>query len=333
MPIHGVTDTHEPGRGLPRLAKLVKGAARSAEDLKRNKPGGDLSHFCAVWQDDYQHLAPAFDAMYGAEPRTISGLYLIANHPHVAMDAWFETWSQSGLKLRCDGHAVERWFDPSRGRLTSDNVPACGRETGACGCKPAGRIGFVLPAFTQQTGALGVFLLETHSLIDITKLNATLNDVFSLYGTITGIPFTLSRIEQDIPQPDIKNGRPTGKVMHVKKWMLRLTVDASYVKSLASGLIAPPTHDIEAGGRMTHALPEPTHSAHSDATAAWSADEAKAWAQAQISNGLTMKNIFDALGISRLGEWSGSTEQAQAQLIDWLDSEVAGEHDEVGEES
>lgn len=339
MPIKGMTTAHQPGAGLPRLGKLVKGAERTQEDLTKKRPGRDLQHFRIKFDPGYEHLAATWTQLYGDEPTIIPRAFLMSDAVDAAFQSWLEEWSASGLLRRCDGEQQVRWFNRDEGRTVSTPIPCANSSGQTCQCKQVGRLNFILPDLISATGAFGYITLETHSVIDIKRFFQTLKDVEALYGRTTGIPFVLVRLPEEIEQPkfDKATKKPTGERMRVTKYLIQLRLDETFVRqqmipALSSGVEAvalPARVDMSSGEIVSiPALP----SANEPRGPQWTEAQAKAWVN-RISTdySLSLKDILTALGVDRLGAWTGSDAEASLRVDAWMDEVLSGEQEFTGE--
>src|SRR5690606_3371148 len=120
MPIKSVVQQYTPGRGMVQIGKLFKGAARTAEDIEKKRPGRDLDRrfrveFGPAFQD--RAYREVFEQLYG-DGTVIDRALLLARSPDEALSHWFEEWGKSGLFHRCDGEQQAAWFDRSQGRVS-----------------------------------------------------------------------------------------------------------------------------------------------------------------------------------------------------------------------
>lgn len=322
MPIKGMTTTHQPGHGLPRLGVLHKGAARTQEDIDKKKPGRDLGDkFRIVFAPEYAFLAPAWAKLYGGELITeLRDARLIAGETDAAFTAWMEAWGASGLIHRCDGETQVAHFDPSIGRVSADPI-TCQSAQG-CGCKQVGRMEFFLPAFTLATGVLGKFTLATHAVTDIKAITAFLRDIEMIRGTLFGVPLIIGRREQEfaIPELDKATKKPNGKRITVKKWVVTVRPSEDFTREQIAGSLtaaAPPPMLVDrATGEVMHALPEPRTAA---AEPEWTEANAMAWsARMSKEYGINQKVILQALNVNRLGEWAHGFQAAEDRLDEYI---------------
>ncbi len=330
MPINGLTQHHTSGSGLARLGVLHKGAVRSDADKANNKPGKDLDYFRMQFAPEWQHLQPAWEALYGTQPKTITNAFLMTGNADAALDSWLEQWGASGLIHRCDGHTQRDWFNAEKGKVERNSSKPC--EQPSCQCKKIGRINLFLPEFVAQTGALGYVALHTHSVLDIKHLYSLLSDLENLYGTLIRVPFVVSRRPQSVEIPEVKQGKPTGKRMKIVKSLIHIQSDPTFTQqqiaprlmAVANALPAnvnPATGEVIA---VRPALPATTQSA------GWSRIEAIAWVDAVTKQypDLTNDNLKTMLGVRLFTEWQGTAEQATQAVNAWIEEAEAAAEEE-----
>jgi hypothetical protein len=229
MPIKGMTDneSRRPGASLKVIGRLYKGGERTEEDIARRRPGKDLNYFRVVFEPGYEDLQPIWEEMYGANPTAIDDVYLLAATVNDAFPTFMEEWSKTGLIRRCDRETQLKWFEPAVGYCVTTPRPCAAN----CGCKAVGRLKFLLPEFVIRAGAPGMFMLTTHSQYDITHVDALLYDIQVQRGSLTGVPFVLTRKPKDIPIPEVKGGQPTGNRIKITKSLLHLQVEPQFMKA------------------------------------------------------------------------------------------------------
>lgn len=174
---------------FPNLGKLRKGAKKPAAG---NAPGRDLSYF--RFDSDDADATQRFSAVYGNEPTQVN-IYL----PFETVDENFQTWqeeySAGGLRHRCDGETCVIWQKPD-GSYSQEPKPCPGN------CKAVGRLNVIIPELAR----LAYVTAETHSVHDILTLTDNLQAALALRGSLTGIPFVLSRRPKEISMAD-KDGK------------------------------------------------------------------------------------------------------------------------------
>lgn len=217
MPIVGLTkEEKQPGRGLPRIAKLYKGDEKSP-----NKPGVDLDYFRVEFEPEFQGLQQTFEDLYGTQPRQLSNVMLIAPGVNGAFPTWNEEWNATGLLNRCDGETRVAHFDTQAQSVCTTPTPC----TKQCRCKPSGTLKFMLSDFTEETGLLGVFSITTHSIYDIATIHNYLLEIARLRGKLTGVPFTFGRKRREV------TGKIKGERKRITKSLIYMHVAPEYVKS------------------------------------------------------------------------------------------------------
>lgn len=231
MPIIGMISTTENVfAGLPRIAKLRKGAPKEErtrkDGTKYEVVGRDLDHLRVAFDPEYDHLKATFKKLYGEKPTEFAA-FLNADTVHEAFDFWKEEWTATTMLRRCDGKHKHVWFDQDSKRYSSAKV-MCDVK---CGCKAVGRLNIILPAFTMETGVMGYFTVETHSEEDIRTLYARITSIWATFGRLRGIPLIFYRVPRKMSVPEIgADKQPTGKRMNKTMHMLDVRVDPEYAK-------------------------------------------------------------------------------------------------------
>lgn len=317
MPIRNVVERYNPGRGMEQIGRLYKGAARTDEDKGANRPGKDLDYFRVKFNDtrtDPAYLA-VFEQLYGVKAELLDDAYLIAPTPDSALDSWLEEWGSGGLYHRCDGVEQAAWFDRSRGKVIHDQPAPCARVNGgSCACKQIGRVNLFLPRYCYASGLFGYFTLMTHSIKDIVHINAVLNDVHNIRGSLVNVPFTVYREFETIEQPEIdkKTKQPTGNRIHIKKSLIRIRVQAGFVQDVAARFLSGGDAPAQLDAPALKALPAP-------AGDRWGKERALKWGRnIQRDTGLNDREILTALGVNTLGEWAGDEFSASARVNAWI---------------
>lgn len=192
---------------FPRIGKLRKGGEKPNE----RQPGKDLEYF--RFDSDDADALQRFESAYGKEPRQVN-VYL----PYESVEENFQTWQEAyvagGLKHRCDGETCVIWQKPD-GTYSQDPIPCPG------GCKEVGRLSVIIPELAR----LAYVTVETHSINDILQLTDNLQAALALRGSLTGIPFVLSRRPQEISAPG-----QNGKRQRYTKYMLFLEPHPDWVR-------------------------------------------------------------------------------------------------------
>lgn len=200
MPIRGLTTEQDESLAFVRYGKIRKGAPKGA-----NMPGRDLDHFRVTFEKGYAGIKPAFDAKFGAEPKSLP-VTLVGRTPGECFPTWLEAWNATSLIHRCDGERQEYGL-ADNGRYYRHLACAKGddAEDGdlssyACGCTRIGRLTVAIPWMWQEGGAdsPGVFILETHSIYDILHLHNRLSTMSRMYGNLLRVPALLERKPREI---------------------------------------------------------------------------------------------------------------------------------------
>lgn len=184
------------GAGLPRLAKVKKGAPKTESGF-----GADLDHFRIAFEAPYSQdpaNAEVWKQLYGEKPTVFNHVFLLGQTTDEVFSAWYENYGAGAvLKTRCDGETRVRTYNEQTARWTDTPSPCtCDPENRTC--KQVGRLNFIPYDFVRVTGHLGYITLETHSLYDIIALTNHVRDIFQLFGTVTGIPFVLGRADRQV---------------------------------------------------------------------------------------------------------------------------------------
>jgi len=235
MPIVGYTDAAATffGDGLPLIGKIRKG-----DEKPENKPGKDLDHFRVVFEAQFEHLMPEWERIYGPEPREFGMVYLFGDELDEVFSSWMEEWGASEtLYHRCDSqHQVKKWSAEARQYLTSRNGGMPCESNQGCQCKPVGRLDIVLRDFTEQTGVLGHFLVETHSMHDIIYIHGFLKHLKRTMKveSYRGLPFKFGRAPRVISVPKQKKVgnryELTGERMRKEMSLLYLLLEEQYMQ-------------------------------------------------------------------------------------------------------
>lgn len=193
---------------FPRIGKLRKGAKKPAAG---NAPGKDLSFF--RFDSDDADATQRFDSVYGNEPAQIN-IYLPFDTVDENFQTWQEEYSAGGLKHRCDGETCVIWQMPD-GSYSQEPKPCPGN------CKAVGRLNVIIPELAR----LAYVTAETHSVHDILTLTDNLQAALALRGSLTGIPFILSRRPKEISMAD-----KDGKRKRFTKYLLFLEPHPDWVR-------------------------------------------------------------------------------------------------------
>lgn len=231
--IHGLTYEVGSDGSLPRLGTLRKGSPKPNE----KQPGRDLGERLRfVGADD--DIQADWVAMFGGD--TIEEVDVIL--PYATVDecwqAWRESYTAGGLKVRCDGRQHVLWQRPD-GTYSTDPVPCPGAS---CDCKPVGRLEVIVPQFER----LGVITVTTTSLNDIRAIDGAIRSMavrFSARGGLAGIPMTLSRIMRKISTPG-----DGGKRKRVPCWLLHLEPTVEWIRHMYAIATRTPGGMLPGGG-------------------------------------------------------------------------------------
>lgn len=319
MPIKNLTDQNSRSldKGMPLLGRIYKGAARTDEDLKKNRPGKDLDHFRVEFEPQYEHLRSMFEMLYGTEPAQLPDAYLPGERTDDVLETWREEWAKGGLVHRCDGEEQSAWFDRSQGKVVYTPAP-CAQS---CQCRIEGRLMVMLKGLTKETGVIGKFMLKTHSIHDVLTLTNVLSAHEKMYGSLRGVRFVAGRVDKAISIPEVKGGQPTGNRITITKSVITLRVDEESAKAYA--LLAFNTPD------GTHALPEPDAPRQLTAPEPdklgpqWTEDDVKDFVRMYRAKTFSDSEVLGALQVERFMQWQGSLEQAITALEQWHNDQLA----------
>ncbi len=203
MPIVGLTDR---GAMFPQIGILRKGDVKKDE----KKPGADLTYF--RFDSDDQDAVMAFNAAYGAEPRSIR-VFLPFQTTNENFEAWREEWVSGGLKHRCDGQICVRWQTP-QGTYSTVAKPCPG------GCKQVGRLRVIVPELRR----MAYVTVLTTSIHDIIEIDSNLLALETSRGDLRGIPLLVKRVPREISTPGAD-----GKRVRREKWLISIEAQPQWV--------------------------------------------------------------------------------------------------------
>lgn len=186
-------------------------------DYFRFEPAESTKLLPAPSGDDslYDYLAQQWVNL-GFELKAISVQFLYedvaSNFDHEYNELWARVGNAERCTRRCNGETVVLSLD---GKKLSREPLACSAAVGddecPLGCKPVGRLKFVIPGL----GYMGLVVMTTHSIYDILELSGNL----AFYdGKLAGLPFNLCRSERSV----IHDG------MGMKKSLCHLAIDPRF---------------------------------------------------------------------------------------------------------
>lgn len=175
-----------------------------------------------------EEIAKAFTQVYGMQPQHLSVL-LPYQTTSENFECWYEEWTASCLRRRCDGERQCLWLTQS-GTYNKNKPIPCLKEKKECHCTTVGRLHIVLPKIER----MGYFELQTHSKWDIIGVNENLMAVEMSAGRLNGIPFLLKREMRDVTAPIGADG----KKARVKKSLLSIEVHPDTASKLFAALQA-----------------------------------------------------------------------------------------------
>lgn len=244
---------------LHEIGRVFKGSPKQGKE-KNGKTyqvmGKDLDYFrfepaesCKLLPSPnssgslYDYLTSAWAGL-GHEPKTIPVQFLYSdiasNFDHSYNELWAKIGSAERCTRRCDGTTTVLSLDGNK--LTRTPIAcAASPDDNECplGCKPTGRLKFVVPAL----GYMGLIIMTTHSIYDILELSGNM----AFYdGKLAGLPFNLCRSERSVIHDN----------MGMKKWLCHLAIDPRFGQAFMSA--APKVAMAEIAGEPLEAvvLPE-----------------------------------------------------------------------------
>lgn len=224
MPIKSLVDSHRAGAGLPRIARLYKGAPKPENG---RQPGKDLNHFRIEFELQYADLSAIWTELYGDKPTEFAGIMLAGNTVDDVYDFWYEDWTATTLLHRCDGEEQHKWWNKEAAMYQTSRI-ACAKDgQQPCACKMIGRLEFFIPEFVDATGVLGKISATTHSTSDVLTTYKYLRDMQALYKGLSGVPFVFGRAPRTMSVP---NPKKAGERMNVTKSLFYLHVTADFTR-------------------------------------------------------------------------------------------------------
>lgn len=218
-PIAGLTRRvdYDQRRAMPRLAKLKKGAPKSEK-----RPGQDLDHFRVEFEPQYKYLEPIFNEMYGETPTEFS-VQLYGKTVEDVFSTGYESWNATTLLHLCDGETQAQHWDESINRYNREPI-ACEKiseDKMACGCSRVGRLNFIIPEFTDASGIMGKFTIETHSIFDIIKLFNQLMFLEDMFNSLMWMPAIVGRADEQksYTAQNGKRGKKSYSLLYIKYYV------------------------------------------------------------------------------------------------------------------
>lgn len=221
MPIKGWSDEVR----LPRVGKIHLGIKKISEKTGREYPE-KADHFVVKADETTpEDAAQAFKAVYGHAPKKLDVLFPVDDEA-IVFPQWFKLYGQgTGLKRKCDGETCIAWDESAGQMVESPCLCAKEDESGVAGprCNEVASLSVILP----RVRGLGVWQIDTGSRNSIINVNSFLRMVRAAYGKITGVPMTLSLIEQDVQ----RKGQD-GRLQKTTVYVLRLDCNAMFPAAL-----------------------------------------------------------------------------------------------------
>lgn len=235
MPIKGLTDR---GLAFPEIGQIRKGGKKG-----KNMPGKDLTYFRVEFGETEQKAQEKFSAAYGAEPKAIR-IILPFNEIERMWDAWLEAYTAGRMVARSDGEFIVYAVDSKTGKIAvkngidlstgqprvhpEDNVAGFDYKNNPVLFKHTGRLKVIVPELERAA----YLILMTTSKHDIMNISAQLEAFQTLNGgQLAGIPFILRRSPKMISVP-----KDDGQSVRMKKWMISIEADPSWVKARLAAL-------------------------------------------------------------------------------------------------
>ena len=334
MPIQGLSDRGSVDPRFKEIGRIRKGASKSG-----NRPGADLDHFRYVPDSGHQESAAVFERLYGKEPKSLE-VFFPFNEMERVFSSWREAYGQNRLcKLRCDGARWHDWVDGDRhyhsaqGRECELKERDTENRCPNCPLAYSGRLSVILRPMWEN-GQIGLITVLTSSINDIGYLSGKL----VTYEPLAGKPFTLWRETERIGVPI--QGKRAGKdsdLLHLELSEERLLLEFEAARRQSIAMIAASIQpDPESYGEAefedaptdydeaivegdpflngTPAEPESAPPAHQ-----WTLAEADAlfkWTRNTLV--ITDAHVLASLGVEKLSEYAGDTEQARTRIEAWV---------------
>jgi Recombination directionality factor-like len=226
---------------LPEIGRIFKGSPKQINPKKNDgslMQGSDLDYFRfepaasthdLPSPDNNGTLAEYLVRQYaelGDAPRALPIQFL---HSEVEKDfnaehneAWAKIGGVERCITRCDGAIQKLHLVEQNGKkmLSNARIPCAAAEgMNKCplGCKPTGRLFFIMPCLNYP----GLVILTTHSIYDILEIEGNL----AMYSNwdINKIPFQLCRTEKTISRTN-----DDGSKTPMKKWLCHLSIDPRF---------------------------------------------------------------------------------------------------------
>lgn len=211
-------------QGLPIIGKLRKGESQEDAQERARKAGKrgampqELNYFRLAVNDapaslyTASQIESAFEALYGAQPKSISGVKFLTDNVDEAFKTQYARFGKRSdgtpvLTRVCDGEHIQYRNEGANGIDRTKSHCICdwdSKDAAAlkANCQPSGELFFWLPELTKTTGVLGLFKLETHSTNDIVNITSTLNMIAQSTGNLRQWSFTLYRQAKNVTSPD-----------------------------------------------------------------------------------------------------------------------------------
>jgi hypothetical protein len=234
MPIRTLETRRPPEVGRIRLGVFERGHPTQAETFIFTSADPGLLHNLAVeFGGTVSEYVPQGSTQPSwrlvSESDVITALLPFANAGE-NIDQWMEQWGSLGIKRRCDGNDVElTTITEATGEIRREQVPCICRAEGRMVCQPVTRLRVWLP----QSGAIGIWLLQTHSKVALYGLDAVMRQMEDVAdGALHRLPVRLVYEPRALGFTDAQ-----GKRRKVTKRVLRMVPVATpeMVVALAEG--------------------------------------------------------------------------------------------------
>lgn len=210
MPVRGLTETPR----VPRLGKIRLGEKVETQSRNGVRPTARPYFVCP----------PEVQAVYGEKPTELRILFL-SDDESVVASQFYRAYKGIGLVCRGDGYnadasldgdelekrggdvtqplPLEAWASSRSSRIVRHPIacPGAGYDGGPA-CPMVASKGCGIRMFLQfaviGVPGLGVWQMDTGSVVSIARINGTLTLLRSLVGHISGIPLTLRRVTADV---------------------------------------------------------------------------------------------------------------------------------------